>query len=111
MNEPMLPAEFAELEQFAADWCIATEAARYAKRLDSTMAQMQAFYDATFPRVREAMTYLDKFDLHDLASQELNLLHLIYSLIMVSLPIDVWNQPAVIDSGTAYFDRYLEPTP
>jgi hypothetical protein len=35
----------------------------------------------------------------------------VYSLIMVSLPVEVWHQPKVIDAGTAYFDRYLEPAP
>ena len=40
-----LPAEFADLEPFS-EWCLPTEAQRYAKRLDSSMAQMQAFYDA-----------------------------------------------------------------
>jgi len=57
------------------------------------------------------MAHLDKYSLHDLPDQELNLLHLVYSLVMVSLPVEVWNQPRVIDTGTAYFDRYLEPRP
>jgi hypothetical protein len=111
MSEPMLPAEFAELEPFAARWCIATEAERYAERMKSTMDEMQAFYDAGMPRIRDAMTYLDRFPLDDLPPQQLNLLHLVYSLIMVSLPVEVWTQPRVIDAGTAYFDRCVEPTP
>jgi hypothetical protein len=40
-----LPEEFADLERFA-DWCLPTEEERYAKRLDSTMAEMQELYDA-----------------------------------------------------------------
>ena len=47
---PTLPAEFADLEPFA-DWCLETEAERYAKRLASTMDELQAFYDAAFPRL------------------------------------------------------------
>jgi hypothetical protein len=107
----MLPEEFADLEPFAGKWCLPTEAARYAQRLASTMAEMQAFYDAAFPRVRDAMAHLDQFPLRELGERELNLLHLVYSLVMVSLPVEVWHQPRVIDSGTAYFDRYLEPVP
>ena len=112
----MLPEEFADLEPFAAKWCIATEAGRYAERLNSTMAEMEAFYDAAFPRVRDAMAYLDTFELAELAerpelAEQLNLLHLVYSLVMVSLPVEVWHQPMVIDAGTAYFDRHLEPVP
>lgn len=108
---PRLPDEFADLEPFAAKWCIATEAGRYAERLNSTMDQMEAFYAAAYPRVRDAMAYLDGFALSDLPEPQLNLLHLVYSLIMVSLPVEVWHQPRVVDSGTAYFDRYLEPVP
>ena len=36
-----------------------TEAERYAKRLASTMDELQAFYDAAFPRLEAAMAYLD----------------------------------------------------
>ncbi|XVQ09408.1 hypothetical protein ACQP1W_43920 [Spirillospora sp. CA-255316] len=111
MSGGMLPEEFAECEPFAAKWCIPTEAARYAERLNSTMAEMQLFYDAMYPRVRDAMAHLDRFSLHELPEKELNLLHLVYSLIMVSLPVEVWHQPKVIDAGTAYFERCLEPTP
>ena len=111
MSDQLLPAAFAGLEPFAATWCLPTEAARYAERLASTMAEMQAFYDAAFPRARDAMAHLDQFPLHDLPERELNLLYLVYSLVMVSLPVEVWHQRRVIDSGTAYFDRYLEPVP
>jgi hypothetical protein len=107
----MLPGAFADLEPFAGKWCIPTEAGRYAERLATAMPQMQAFYDAAFPRVRDAMAHLDQFPVHDLPEPELNLLRLVYSLVMVSLPVEVWHQPRVIDAGTAYFDRYLEPVP
>lgn len=111
MSEPMLPSEFSELEQFALKWSLATEAERYALRLDSSMDEMQLFYDACFPRIGDAMAHLDKFPLDDLPQRELNLLRVIYSLIMVSLPVEVWSQPRVIDAGTAYFDRSVEPVP
>ena len=55
---PKLPSEFADLEPFA-DWCLPTEQERYTKRLASTMAEMQEFYDAAFGRLEEAMVYLD----------------------------------------------------
>ncbi len=41
----MLPKEFADLERFS-DWCLPSEPERYAKRLNSSMSEMQAFYDA-----------------------------------------------------------------
>ncbi len=63
---PLLPAAFADLEPFAAKWCLATEQERFAMRLASTMDEMQAFYDAITARADEAMTYCDTFALDDL---------------------------------------------
>ncbi len=50
----VFPAAFAELEPFA-EWAIPTERARYAKRVASTMDELQAFYDAAFPRIDDAL--------------------------------------------------------
>ena len=111
MGDTMLPSEFADLEPFAEKWCLVSEPERYATRLASSMEEMRVFYDACFPRVRDARVHLDQFELDKLSEPELNLLHLVYSLIMVSLPVEVWNQPRVIDAGTAHFDRHLEPVP
>ena len=61
----LLPAEFAELEPFA-DWILPTERERYAKRLASTMDEMQAFYEAAFPLLDAANKYLERFGMDDL---------------------------------------------
>jgi hypothetical protein len=106
-----LPDGFADVEPFVAKWSLATEAERYAARLASTIEEMQALYDACFPRLGDAMAHLDRFPIDDLPEPELRLLRLVYSLIMVSLPVEVWRQPRVIDAGTAYFDRCVEPVP
>jgi hypothetical protein len=111
MSAALLPADFAELEVFANTWCLATEGERYAARLASTMAQMQAFYDAFTPRAEAAIAYCDRFPLDDLPSEALNLLHLLYSLVMVSFPIEAWHQPRIPDTGAAYLDVLIEPTP
>ena len=107
----MLPSEFSDLEPFAATWCLATEHDRYAKRLGSTMEEMQPFYDATFPRVEAAKQYLDTFPLDALSEDATNLLHLLYSFISVSFAVECWKQPHVPDSGAAYLDLVGEPTP
>ena len=75
------------------------------------MEEMQEFYDALYPRVEEAIDYCDKFPLDDLPDDALHLLSLVYSLIMVSMPVDVWHQARVVDAGEAYFDRSVEPVP
>jgi hypothetical protein len=107
----LLPDEFAALEPFAADWVLRTERERYAKRLSSSMEQMQAFYDAAFARAEAAIKYLNQFELDDLPEQAQSLLFLLYSLVMVSFTVEVWKQPHVPDAGAAYLDLVEEPVP
>lgn len=103
-----LPSDFADLEPYA-DWDLATEPERYAKRLASTMGEMQQFYDVAFARLEDAITYLDKFDLNDLPDDARSLMHVMQSLVMVSFPIEAWKQARVPDSGAAWIDCIKEP--
>ena len=111
MTTTMLPAAFADLEPFAQKWCLASEPERLAERMSSTMDEMHAFYDAITPRAEDAIAYLDQFPLRDLSEEATNLLHLIYSMVQVSFPVEAWGQPNVPDTGSATFDCILEPTP
>ena len=111
MAATLLPPEFADLEPFAKEWCLASEPERYARRLASTMDEIQAFYDAFFPRAEAAIVYLEKFPLHDLPDDAHRLLLLLYSLILVSFAVEIWRQPYIPDTGTASFELKLEPTP
>ena len=106
---PVLPEPFADLEPFA-DWCLEHESERYAKRLASTMEEIQAFYDAAFPRLEAMMAHLDALPLHDLPEDATRLLWLCYSLVNASFPVEVWRQPRVPDSGAAHIDLVVEPS-
>jgi hypothetical protein len=103
-----LPDGFADLEPFA-DWALATERERYAKRLSSTMEELQAFYDAAFAHLPDAATYLQQFEVDALPEDGVRLLRLCYSLVSVSFPVEVWRQPRVPDSGAASLDVVVEP--
>jgi hypothetical protein len=105
----LLPVEFADLEPFAQTWCLATEPERWAKRLASRMEEMREFYDACFPRAEEAIAYCDQFDVDDLPASAAQLLLLLFSFALVSYPIEVWQQPLPIDTGSAVMDRTREP--
>jgi hypothetical protein len=107
----MLPNEFADLEPFAEKWALPTEPERLAARLSSSMEEMHAFYDAVTPRAEEAMSYLEQFPLYDLPDDGIHLLHLLYSMIQVSFPVESWGQPNVPDTGSATFDCIVEPVP
>jgi len=111
MSGALLPAQFADLERFAATWCLATEGERYRRRLASTMAELQEFYDAAMPRAEEAIAYCDTLALDELSDDAEHLLQLVYSLVMVSFPVEAWRQPHIPDSGAAYLDLLVEPLP
>jgi hypothetical protein len=111
MAETQLPPEFSDLEPFALDWCLDSEPERYAKRLSSTMDEIQGFYDAIFPRAEAAIAYLDEFPLNDLPEDAHRLLKLLYSLILVSFAVEIWRQPYIPDTGTSSFELKLEPVP
>jgi hypothetical protein len=106
-----LPPEFDDLGRFAPTWCLESEPERYAVRLASSMEDLQDFYDAMTPRAAAAIEHCDRYALDTMPPEVLNLLHLVYSLIMVSFPVEVWSQPRVPDSGAASFDCFVEPAP
>jgi hypothetical protein len=111
MSQALLPPEFADLEPWAARWCLATEPERWAQRLRSPMVELQAFYDASFPRAEEAIAWCDRFPLDDMPADAERLLQLLHSLLLVSYAVEVWKQPEVVHCGSARIDRILEPRP
>jgi hypothetical protein len=107
----MLPPEFADLEPYAETWCLATETERWNLRLASSMDDLQAYYDAIFPHVPEAIAYVDRFSLDEMPADAVNLLRMVYSFIIVSFPVELWRQPNVPDTGATHFHRISEPAP
>jgi hypothetical protein len=105
---PTFPAQFADLEPFA-DWAIPTERARYAKRMESSMEELQALYDAAFPRLEAGADYLRSVELAGIGDEDKRLLWLFCALVTVSFPVEVWRQPKVPDSGATSIDAIVEP--
>ena len=103
-----LPEAFADLEPYAG-WALRTEPERYAKRLSSSMDEIQAFYDAAFPRLDAATEYLDGFGLDSLPEDATRLLWLMYSLVNATFPVEVWRQAKVPDAGAAVVECIAEP--
>jgi hypothetical protein len=101
-----LPPEFSALEHLVDEWAIEDGHQRYVKRVNSSMEQIQAFYDAAFPLAEEAVAYVDKFDYADpLPDDVANLRNLLYSLITVSLAVELWKQPRVKHSAKTILTR------
>ena len=104
-----LPEGFAELELFVADWARPTREERYDTRLSKTIEELEEFYDAIAARAEDAIAYLNARDLDALTDADARLLQLLYSLILVSYSVNIFNQPRIPDSGSAFFDCVVEP--
>jgi hypothetical protein len=104
----VFPTQFADLEPFA-DWAVHGESTRYEKRFNSTMEELQAFYDAAFPRLDDAKAYLENVPLEGIGDEDKRLTWLFCALCTVSFPVEVWRQPRVPDSGPSAIDAVDEP--
>jgi hypothetical protein len=105
----LLPEPFSELEPYVTDWALATRAERYNARLERPFGELVAFYDVIAPRAEEAISYLDGLDLNALPADATRLLHLLYSMILVSYAVNVFKQNRIPDSGAAFFEMVAEP--
>lgn len=103
-----LPEEFSDFAPAIA-WALPDEEQRYRKRMGSSMEELRAFYQLVAPRVKDARAYLDGFDINDMPPDEQHLMWLLFSFIIVSYAVDVFDQPIVPDTGSAYFERVGEP--
>jgi len=106
----LLPSAFSELEPFAARWSLAREPDRWARRHESSMDEMRGLYEAVSPRVEAIYGYIDQFPLDDLPEEARNLLHLMLSFVMVSFPVEVWDDPRIPDVGHVTLDRVGAPS-
>ncbi len=68
-----------------------------------------SLYDAIAPRAEEAIAYLNGLDINELPDDAERLLHLLYSMILVSYAVNVFKQNRIPDSGAAFFDMVAEP--
>ena len=102
----VLPEEFSQLEHLVPEWAIEDGNQRYVKRVNSSMEQIRAFYDEVFPYAEEAVAYIDKFDYAEPLPEDVaNLRNLLYSLITVSLAVELWKQPRVKHSANTILPR------
>lgn len=106
-----LPAEFVDLEPFAATWCLATEPERWERRMASSMDELLAFYDAAFPRLEAAIEHCDRYPLDGLPAEVERLMQLVHSLVLVAMAVEIFGQPKTVDAADAVLHRVKEPFP
>ncbi|MDE0050079.1 MAG: hypothetical protein OXO52_09865 [Rhodospirillales bacterium] len=98
MTEALLPQGFENLAPFA-DWALEPEHARTAKKVESSMEQLRAFYDAMMPRLEEIIAYLDGVpggDARPAPAQRLYLMSL--SLVEVANLVEIYKRREVIEA-------------
>ncbi|MFT4561805.1 MAG: hypothetical protein ACI9BW_001547 [Gammaproteobacteria bacterium] len=96
MSEATLPTPFSDLEAWTL-WALETEKERSDKRQASSMAEIQAFYNALLPRTEAALEYLEQFPLADMPADANSLLLLTLSLAEVAPAVELFGQPSVVD--------------
>ena len=97
MANAVLPGSFHDLEPFVA-WALATETERTYKRQTSEMAEIQAFYDALFPRMPEVIGYLNDFALDAMPEAATRLMYLTLSLAEIAPAVENFGQPREPDT-------------
>jgi hypothetical protein len=85
----LLPAGFAALEPFVADWAIAGTANRAARRSASTPEERAEFFAVASPLLGTALDYLDKHPIDALPPAEQRLMNLMLSLGHVALAVEI----------------------
>ena len=88
-----LPAAFGALQPFVSDWAHPTNAARLARRMASTMDEIQAFYDAMLPLIEAALAHLDQFPLGQLPPAEEALYHLVLAAGEAAVSVEIYGAP------------------
>lgn len=95
MLEQALPKAFTDLQRFAAEWALPTEAERNRKRLITSIDDLQLFYDALLPRMEAIVAYLNQFQLNGLPPDAEALLSLSLAFMEVSTAVELFGSARV----------------
>ena len=94
-----LPEPFADLENLAADWSLATQRERERKRLASTADDLKAVYDTLLPRLDAMLEYLNASRLDALPADAQRLFFLTLSFAEIAPFVECYRgEPRVPDS-------------
>jgi hypothetical protein len=68
---------------------------RSGRRSASSMAELQAFYDAILPRIQDALAYLSKIEVGAGAAADQRLLNLTKCLAEVAPAVELFAEPVI----------------
>jgi hypothetical protein len=110
---PVLPAQFAELAPWVAEWSIRTEKARAEKRVGTPIAVLRDFHAALLPRLEEMFQYFNTLpnDPAALSPPDARLYGLAQMVLEASAPIDLqWDTPDIEDVFPLHRMKFHPPS-
>jgi hypothetical protein len=111
VEEPLLPAPFADLCQYVEAWALPTEKARFAKRIASRLEEVGAFNDTLYERIDAVIQYLNTQPLHSTDAQVVRLMNLARAYMETSHPVDLhWKTTDLADAFASDRFEFLEPS-
>jgi hypothetical protein len=94
-----LPAQFAALAPFVAEWALPSEAARLKKLTATSIVELKDFYDAMFARAEEIKAYLMPLRLDAMPEDARTLFDLLLTFIETAHPIELnWTTTDIDDA-------------
>lgn len=109
-----LPAGFADLEPYVADWSIPHEAGRFHRRVSVTPEELDRFVSAVFPRVDAMIEHLNRIPTNDpdtLAPPERRLFDLALTVMECVIPSDLdWDRTDILDAWPPHRMDFLDPS-
>ena len=98
MAEALLPEGFEDLAPFAG-WALEPERARTAKKIESSMEELRAFYDAAMPHLEEIMAHLDGVPPGDERPAPAHRLYLLsLSLVEIANLVEIYKRREIIEA-------------
>ena len=110
---PLLPAEFAELAPWVAEWSIRTEKERALKRVSSSIEVLRAFHAAVSPRLEDMFKYFNTLpnDPDALSPPDSRLYGLAQMVLDASAPIDLqWETTDIEDVFPMHRMKFHPPS-
>ena len=89
IDNALLPAGFEVLEPFTARWAIDGAANRAQRRIETSAADLTAFYSVAKDIVANALEYLDRKPIDQFDERDKRLMNMVLSLCHVSLAVEV----------------------
>ena len=91
---PTLPEKFAHLASYG-DWILDDESARRLKCDESSMEELQEFYDSVLPCLDSILEELNQYSLGELPEAEHNLLSIVLSFVEATMSVEMFEQPTI----------------